>query len=417
MISKIKAHLSNLTCSFLLVFGLLLAAEPSYSLTPAVTSVAPDRGTRDSKTSVTIIGSNFEPGARVSLINGGSFFAGTYDTQEDAREVVVQANYAYVTDGDSGLFYIINISDPANPTFKSSINTSGRVQALYVSGDYAYVSGDSPLGYGLRIINISDPANPTLKGSYLEGMYGIFVSGIYLYTSNLKIIDISNPDKPSPLGFYDVPGAYNVHVQGNYAYVSTVSAGHSNPPSLQIINSSNPKKPFPEGSVEMPDDASDVYVQGNYAYVAASRSGLIIIDVSKPTKPAIVGSYDTSGNALNVTVSGNLAYVSDGDLQAIDISDPAKPILVNTYKTPGVLPAWSRGAYVRGNYAYLADGRAGLQVIKLNDPVTNVTVVSSNTITVTLPAGLTEGYYHILVTNPGGQKEEGYLYEGYHVTK
>ena len=40
-----------------------------------------------------------------------------------------------------------------------------------------------------------------------------------------------------------------------------------------------------------------------------------------------VGGYDTSGSALGVALSGNYAYVADGGagLQVIDVSNPANP--------------------------------------------------------------------------------------------
>src|SRR5687767_7737414 len=43
--------------------------------------------------------------------------------------------------------------------------------------------------------------------------------------------------------------------------------------------------------------------------------------------PVRVGGYDTSGQALGVAVSGNFAYVADWDagLQVIDVSNPANP--------------------------------------------------------------------------------------------
>jgi len=93
----------------------------------------------------------------------------------------------------------------------------------------------------------------------------------------------------------------------------------------------------------------------------------------------------------------------------IDISDPTNPTLGGAYDTPG----YAIGVYVSGNYAYVADEEAGLQIIKINDPVVNITVPDSNTITATFPAGLPEGPYHVLVTNPGA--EEGILHNGFRV--
>ena len=42
-------------------------------------------------------------------------------------------------------------------------------------------------------------------------------------------------------------------------------------------------------------------------------AGLQVIDVSNPANPLRVGGYDTSGYAWGVAVVGNYAYVADGD--------------------------------------------------------------------------------------------------------
>lgn len=41
---------------------------------------------------------------------------------------------------------------------------------------------------------------------------------------------------------------------------------------------------------------------------------------------SIISSYDTPGNSYGVTIVGNYAYIADGEkgLQIIDISDPKK---------------------------------------------------------------------------------------------
>jgi hypothetical protein len=49
-----------------------------------------------------------------------------------------------------------------------------------------------------------------------------------------------------------------------------------------------------------------------------------------------VGGYDTSGQAWDVAVSGNYAYVADGTngLQVIDVSNPANPQRVGQISQP-----------------------------------------------------------------------------------
>jgi hypothetical protein len=67
-----------------------------------------------------------------------------------------------------------------------------------------------------------------------------------------------------------------------------------------------------------------------------------------------------------VAVSGNYAYVADeaAGLQVIDVSNPANPQRVGGYDTSG----FAQSVAVSGNYAYVADYAAGLQVIDVSNP-------------------------------------------------
>jgi hypothetical protein len=62
---------------------------------------------------------------------------------------------------------------------------------------------------------------------------------------------------------------------------------------------------------------------------------------------------------LGVAVSGNFAYVANGyaGLNVIDVSDPANPQWVGGYFTTG----FAYSVVVSGDLAYVADGPAGLQ--------------------------------------------------------
>ena len=147
--------------------------EPSYPLTPTVTSVTPNTGRPGLTQDVTIAGTTFEAKTKVSLLNGGPFLAGSYNTPGSAKAVYVSGNYAYVAGWYSGL-QVIDISDPTKPTPAGSYNTPGDAYGVYVSGNYAYVADDEA---GLQVIDISDPAKPTLAGFYNTPGYarGIYV--------------------------------------------------------------------------------------------------------------------------------------------------------------------------------------------------------------------------------------------------
>jgi len=98
---------------------------------------------------------------------------------------------------------------------------------------------------------------------------------------------------------------------------------------------------------------------------AQEKGGDIPTDTSI-TNPTLVATYHTPDQALGVYVNGNYAYVADGisGLQIIRIFSPSSPSLSGTYNTPGS----ANEVYVNGNYAYVADGNSGLQIINISTP-------------------------------------------------
>jgi hypothetical protein len=72
------------------------------------------------------------PGAQVGL-------AGNYDTSGYAQSVAVAGGYAYVADSSGGLV-VVDVSDPANPTYAGGYDTSGSAFGVAVAGGYAYVT-------------------------------------------------------------------------------------------------------------------------------------------------------------------------------------------------------------------------------------------------------------------------------------
>jgi hypothetical protein len=289
-------------------------------------------------------------------------FKGSCDTPDVARRVALSGNYAYVV-GDS--LQIIDIIDPANPTFKGSYNMPDSAVEVALSGNYAYVAdGDS----GLQIIDVSDPANPIFKGSYdtPDSAFGVALSGNYAYVadgnSGLQIIDITDPANPIFKGSYDTPRllAYEVALSGSYAYIADGSGGSG----LQIIDVSDPANATFKGSYNTPGDSIGVTVSENYAYLACGLfSDLQIVDISDPANATFKGSYDTPDFAREVALFGNYAYVADGEsgLQIIDVSDPANSTFKGSYDTPNS----ALGVSLSEDYAYVAD-RLSLQIIAPN---------------------------------------------------
>ncbi|MBI4991697.1 MAG: hypothetical protein HZB99_00575 [Candidatus Harrisonbacteria bacterium] len=294
------------------------------------------------------------------LVDGPAnpILAGSYNAPGNTRGIYVSGKYAFLA--SSGL-RIIDVSNPANPTQVSSVETDGS-KGVFVAGKYAYVGTAEN---GLAIIDISNINNPTIVGTYNSPGDGrqVYVSGKYAYLadagSGLQIIDISNPTLPTIAGNYNTPGdARGVYVTENYAYVTDGSAG------LQIINIANPSVPSLTGIFNTPGSAEKVYVSGNYAYIADGSAGLQIINVSNPASPVLTGSYDTSGSAGDIKVSGKYAYIADGSnvLQIVDVSNPANPKPVGSYDNANDS---SENIFIAGKFAYVTVGSAGIHIIDI----------------------------------------------------
>lgn len=88
-----------------------------------------------------------------------------------------------------------------------------------------------------------------------------------------------------------------------------------------------------------------------------------MIDVSNPANPQWIGGYDT-GESRGVAVSGNYAYVADWDagLQVIDVSTPANPQRVG-----GNQLFDGSDVVVAGNHVFVAgfgEGLVGLDLFR-----------------------------------------------------
>ena len=243
---------------------------------------------------------------------------------------------------------------------------------VHVVGDYAYVA-DGP--DGLKIIDISDPTRPTKVGQYDVNDHAISVQivGDYAYVAalndGLKILDISNPMLPSLVGqFIGWYSASDVNVVGDYAYICDVN--------FKIIDISDPTNPVEIANFEEQYVyPSELQIVGDYAYLATGANGLVILDISNVSSPVRVGNCTDSlesplgvltGEANGIHVVGDFAYVADGfdGLEIFNISDPATPTEIGQFTKGGNI----RGVYVVGNYAYIVDRGDGLNIIDISEP-------------------------------------------------
>jgi len=93
------------------------------------------------------------------------------------------------------------------------------------------------------------------------------------------------------------------------------------------------------------------------------------IEIYVSSEASLIGNYDTPGSALDVALSedGNTAYIADGryGLQIIDISNPVVPTRIGNYDTDGFCESVTVPA--GGVLAYIADGNKGFKIIDITD--------------------------------------------------
>jgi hypothetical protein len=287
--------------------------------------------------------------------------AGTYATPNQINDVFISGNYAYVSCGPTGL-KIVDITNSSNPiTLGSWVPPYFNIfKAVYVSGSYAYLAthGDQDLW----IVNISDPQNPTPVGNCIlpQDAFDVYVREPYAYvadySSGLYILNVSDPAHPSLAGNLETPyQIYGVNISGNYAYL----AGYN---SLHIVDVGDPAHPAFAGNWhDIFGYPYKVVISGNYAYLADGGNGgagLQIINVSDPTNPTFVGYFQAHGSAVDVSILGNYAYLAESwtywwgeGIEIVDISDPAHSSLADSLKTPGD----GYGIAVSNGQIYLAD--------------------------------------------------------------
>jgi|GEM_PF-1174599 len=104
----------------------------------------------------------------------------------------------------------------------------------------------------------------------------------------------------------------------------------------------------------------------NVTIANAGRSATIRVNVTS-FAPTALGYVLIPGFANNVDVAGNYAYVAAGStgLQVVDVSNHTAPRIVASLDTNGN----ANDVRIVGGFAYVADGTAGLKIIDISNPL------------------------------------------------
>ncbi len=326
-----------------------------------------------------------------------------------ANGLFISGNYAYIASYSDNGIEIINIANPSNVFHVASLADTGTISlanptSVFVKNNNIYITSYSE--DGLDVLEFDNLTAPSVNfGSasinQLSINNNLFVNNLDannlnsvnlkaktevvedLYVNNnLKQI-ISDLELADSLNGSKFNGIYALDIQGNYAYVVSLSDD-----SLTVVDISDPNSLVELGYIQ--DDSQggtataldtprDVVVQGNYAYVVNfSSDGLGVFDISDPYSIIQVGQLvDTAETELNyptsIFIRGTYAYItgsSDDGLEIVDISDPNNPVHVGSLgDDASTLLDGAYDVYVQGKYAYVVSTvDDGLEIVDISDP-------------------------------------------------
>jgi outer membrane protein OmpA-like peptidoglycan-associated protein len=330
---------------------------------------------------VPVIGSNFDhillPESFDKFVKGGR----KLDVSHTRRapkivSVVVRGEYAISAEGSDGfrLYDIANINNKQDAQrIVQHVNSPLGEGSVVKSPDATsiYLPSSLPMALGRR----------TLSQNHEAPIHEIFRYALGTDRKDgLLLIDVNTLTDQDPEDNYllarvhfnpdgRLSGAMAAKTWGHYAYVVSESTG------LNVVDLDNPLQPrfvyeSPAGTL---DGARAIEIQLRYAFVL-DRGGMKVFDITNPEQPVFVpGGTVPMPDARGFTLFRSTAIVAAGKqgLAIVDVANPENPGAPTFYTAEGkindafdVTVAETNVSY----FAYVADGRNGMQIVALVQP-------------------------------------------------
>jgi hypothetical protein len=244
-------------------------------------------------------------------------------------------NIVYVTDPTYAGVGLVNVSNP--DTLSGTLLTETRIRGMYVADTLLFLSGDYTQGYGISIYSIADAANPVfLSRTYTNGqdITTFTKSDSILYAKSdsalerLNIIDPYNPQLTNTIKYSALDGTGKLEVIKNYL-LTQKDIGFE---TVQIINpdSLSLSSFFPTGYW-----VTKIRVKNNLAFIASAYAGIWIVDVSDPVHPTNVANINPGGYVNDFFEEDSLLFIACANdyIYKINIKDASNPQILNEYRT------------------------------------------------------------------------------------
>ena len=296
------------------------------------------------------------------------------------RDIKVYKDHAFIVADGAGahhmqVFDLRQLRDVQNPPVE--FTETAIYKGIYSSHNiiineetgYAYAvgsdSGGETCGGALHMINIQDPANPTFAGCFADTRTGRRGTGA---THDAQCVTYRGPD----LEYRD----REICLSSNGTALSIADVtDKENPVAISVADYPNVAYTHQGWLTEdhryfyLNDEGDEVS-----GLVEATRT--LIFDLTELDEPEMVGEYLGPSSAIdhNLYIRGNLMYQTNyvEGLRIVDITDPENPTEVGFFDTvpygkndnSPVLGAWSNYPFFKSGVIVVTSGREGVFFLK-----------------------------------------------------
>ncbi len=228
--------------------------------------------------------------------------------QDFAKDVIYNDGLVFLLTSHQWLIY--DISNIERPRRLRYIERTDDESAITLSGALVCVSEAE--GHLIDIWDISSPEEPVLNGTIDNICSDIHLIQDLLYCvgNELRIYNIESPEEPELITNLDEFPGSKIEIEGEIAYIYSIEEEQTG---LYLVDISNPQEPATISYYETPNGVNDYSVQNGYIYMAhGTQDGVVIADANDPENILEVGYYNTRGEAFSVAANEQYAYVADG---------------------------------------------------------------------------------------------------------
>ncbi len=265
---------------------------------------------------------------------------------QNALDVEVKENYAFVALGDHGLL-TYDLSDWQQPQWAGSGFIPHSIGKIVIQDNWAFAIG----GDGTTVVDITDPTLPQTRSTIpgpadYSSIISATIDNGQLFIDRpyqgFEIVDVSDPVNLSSIFSWE-PGFLIEDMEAVDGLLHVVdSEGYYRVFRTDVL------PPLELASLQVSNATSGLSIQSGMALIGCGYFGATLVDFENPDNLTIVSQTHLPGFARDVLLLGEVALIgSDFSTQILDISIPEAP------RMQGSLWAQSRTPLVMENGTFV----------------------------------------------------------------